>query len=61
MSRVYVVMGNDFPEAVFSAENLAAEFCKFKKAEDDKRIGMRTPIYWKYYAFKLNDWNGEQQ
>jgi hypothetical protein len=48
--KVYVVMGNDYPEAVFKLEAEAVKFCSDKK----KERGMQKPvIYWRTYEFEL--------
>lgn len=48
--RVYVVMGNDYPEAVFSTPSAAEAFCRKKKAErEDRRI------YWRDYDFVVDE------
>jgi hypothetical protein len=51
MTKVYVVMGNDFPDAVFDSEAAAEAYCETKR--DEKRPWTRT-IYWRVYEFTLN-------
>lgn len=46
--RVFVVMGNDFPDAVFSEEAVAEAFCKMRRAVPGSRI------YWRVYDFELD-------
>lgn len=55
MSTVYVIMGNDYPEAVFSNEDVAKAFI----AKMKPRPGEGTPadpvrIHWRYYPFELD-------
>lgn len=61
---VYVVMGNDFPEAVFADKGEAERFAKekmdsqkAKHAEEDARFGRKTfytpRVFWRVYAFPL--------
>lgn len=61
MSKVYVVMGNDYPKTVFSTDLSAEEFCKRALAKDKAealRLGDRdygSPrIYWRWYSFELD-------
>ena len=48
--RVFVLMGNDYPGAVFADETAANQACKERAAEDDVP-GRR--IYWRLYPFEL--------
>lgn len=53
IKTVYVVMGNDFPEAVLSTEQAADKFIKKMKGKPgDARQAFR--IHWRYYSFQLN-------
>lgn len=55
MKMVYVVMGNDFPAAVYDTETLAAEHCKRELAKNDKRkADGYCAIHWRAYGFPLN-------
>jgi Icc-related predicted phosphoesterase len=48
--KVYVVMGNDDPVAVFKLAAEAVKFCADKKKEQ----GTQKPaIYWRAYEFEL--------
>jgi hypothetical protein len=47
-TTVYVIMGNDFPEAVFSEFEDARAFIDKKKLECNW-------INWRSYAFKLDE------
>lgn len=49
--RVYVVMGNDFPDAVFTSAELAQVYCASKAV--DTRPGGITRVYWRFYDFEL--------
>lgn len=48
---IHVVMGNDFPDAVFSSETLAEEYCERRRV-DDRREGRR--IYWRVNSFEVD-------
>lgn len=48
-TKVWVVMGNDFPDAVFSSEEKATAYCAEKKKEPSP--GAR--IHWRSYEFEL--------
>jgi hypothetical protein len=51
---VYVVMGNDFPEAVYEEEGDAIAFVDAKKEEETKKQSSDLyRIYWRYYDFEL--------
>jgi hypothetical protein len=55
--KVYVVMGNDFPEAVFSTEIEAEKLCERRRFEEGPKPpkGYRVPrIYWRVYPFELD-------
>lgn len=45
---VYVVMGNDYPDAVFSTRSEAMEYCDEMKAITPK-------MYWRVIPFKLDE------
>lgn len=49
--KVHLVMGNDFPAAVFSTEELAAAYCERRRGEE--LPGMRR-IHWRHYEFELD-------
>lgn len=56
MTMVYVVMGNDFPAAVYENESAAAEHCKRETAKNGKRkADGYSAIYWRAYGFPLNN------
>lgn len=46
--KVFVVMGNDYPDAVFSEEAAAEAFCKMRRAVPGSRIN------WRVYDFELD-------
>ncbi len=53
---VWVVMGNDFPDAVFATEALASQYVVQKKELDAKRVKEHyATIYWRSYAFTLQE------
>lgn len=47
---VYVVMGNDYPAAVFATEEAAEAYCVAKRKEP-RTSGIM--IYWRVYEFAL--------
>jgi len=47
---IYVVMGNDYPEAVFSLYSDAAAFIREKQ-----EFISDYSIHWRAYVFKLNE------
>lgn len=49
--RVFVIMGNDFPEAVRHSEIEAKDFVTEMKTLD-KEPGQRR-IHWRYYEFEM--------
>ena len=49
---VHVVMGNDYPAAVFRKEESAEEFCVCKKKANKPN---ERAIYWRHYEFELQD------
>lgn len=53
--KVYVVMGNDFPECVFEKETNAVEYCADRKREDaqkrQRQLGL--VIHWRVHEFEL--------
>lgn len=65
VQTVFVVMGNDYPDAVFEEEYDAQYFCASKENEDRDNYksehGHKGPgfaryvprIYWRYYDFKV--------
>lgn len=55
--EVYVVMGNDFPDSVFTNEKDAEIYCQ--KRQDENKPD-NTKIYWRVYAFKLDEKKGRQ-
>lgn len=52
---VYVVMGNDYPEAVFSAEDAAEQFCADRRGEHDASGRIR----WSVHRFIIDSIDGE--
>lgn len=47
---VYVIMGNDYPEAVFSLYSDAAAFIAEKQ-----KANVELRINWRSYSFNLNE------
>lgn len=52
VETVYVVMGNDFPEAVFDNLPAAEAFCAEKRKEKNAD-GQPSRIYWRAWLFRL--------
>jgi hypothetical protein len=54
-SSVHVVMGNDFPAAVFSTAKLADDYVKALQAEEPSRKPYMSPrVYWRVYEFEVD-------
>lgn len=54
---VFVVMGNDFPDAVFSTEEKADAYINLKKDEEALRMASEQyprRVYWRSYEFGLD-------
>jgi len=55
--KVWVVMGNDFPETVLDSADGAFSFVKEQKRlgniEAEKKSWNRPTIYWRFYEFEL--------
>lgn len=53
--KIFVIMGNDFPDRVFADEAKADAFCKEKM--DEQRVGLKPyehpRIYWRSYEFEV--------
>lgn len=49
---VHVVMGNDYPDAVFTTREAGDSYCK-QRREEDKHSERR--IYWRCYEFELQE------
>lgn len=57
MAKVYIVMGNDYPAAVFSDKKIAEAYCYKKKKEEkphESAVWKGTQIYWRSYEFTLD-------
>jgi hypothetical protein len=50
---VYVIMGNDYPDSVFTSENKAKVYVKRKNAKDKKEFP-HCRIFWRLYPFDLD-------
>lgn len=60
--KVFVVMGNDYPDAVFTSNEAAEAYCCAKRSDDvlaQPKGGMMhgsvPRIYWRVYAFDLRE------
>lgn len=51
--RVWVIMGNDYPDAVFASEEAANAYVETKKAEPASQGQFSPRIYWRAYDFQL--------
>lgn len=50
----FVVMGNDYPAAVFISESAAEEYILYRKWDElTKRDYQKTHIHWRHYEFPL--------
>lgn len=47
--KVFVVMGNDFPDSVWDTEEAAEKYCEAQR--NDKNYSPR--IYWRVYEFTV--------
>ena len=54
LQKVYVIMGNDYPSAVTSTEELAVKLVEKFKAAIPERYGRHANIYYRYYEFILD-------
>lgn len=53
--RVFVVMGNDYPAAVYDSERAAEKRCHAEMAKNERRLrDGYGKIFWRYYDFTLN-------
>lgn len=59
MSKVYVVMQNDYPHSVYADKDKAARFIKINNAAEKKRENERDlywpRIYWSVYDFEIKE------
>jgi hypothetical protein len=53
MKHVWVIMGNDYPEAVFDNEEAAEQDVEARKKLDKIEHRGMTKIYWRAYKFTL--------
>lgn len=53
--KVWVIMGNDYPTAVFDNERAAKQYCKTqtKVNNRDMERGDSRKIYWRAYEFDV--------
>ncbi len=57
MSRVFVVMSNDYPDAVFDDKLSAETYCEEENAADKLEVAGPNPrgrIFYRVYTFELN-------
>lgn len=55
--KVYVIMGNDYPDAVVSSQQLADEYIEARKVVD-KALNIGPKIYWRSYEFIIDEIKG---
>ena len=55
MSKVYVVMSNDYPDCVFADESAADRYIEAKNTEQKKDLKpyMMPRIYYRAYEFEV--------
>jgi hypothetical protein len=60
--KVFVVMGNDFPDAAFSTEEAADHYCQQKRDAEREAHERENPggyfvgrINWRVYEFELDE------
>lgn len=57
--KVYVIMDNDFPDAVVSRESAAEEYVEARIAVDKAmKVGLPR-IHWRWYEFELDKLGGK--
>jgi hypothetical protein len=54
--KVFVVMGNDFPSAVFTTITAAEKYCDAKREEklQNTRAAIYSKVFWRVYEFELD-------
>lgn len=55
MKVVHVVMGNDYPAAVFDTMEAAEAYCVKRRTMGPFNPSGSPRIHWRVYEFKLND------
>lgn len=60
INEVHVVMGNDYPDSVFSTAEAAEKYCAERRAADKKRNNLEgkrfyPTVYWRVYSFPVRD------
>jgi len=52
--KVWVIMGNDYPDSVFASEAAAEKYVNERKAEDNPtKDGLCRRIYWRAYEYEV--------
>ena len=51
--KVWVIMGNDYPDSVFALEEAAEKYIAGKKAERSAEARGLPRIYWRSYEFEV--------
>jgi len=56
MTMMYVVMGNDYPDSVFSTGKAAEAYAQKRMREPSNfRLNSKTPrVYWRSYEFEVD-------
>lgn len=52
--KMFVIMGNDFPEGICSTEEKAKAVVVLKKAEEQGLTYDHPRIYWRHYEFDVD-------
>jgi hypothetical protein len=51
--KVWVLMGNDFPDSVYATKKKAEAAVKQKRIADDRNVDHYPRIYWRYYELEV--------
>lgn len=53
--KVWVIMGNDYPDAVFTTKASAEAYCAQKRVDNEREVKHHTQrkIYWRAYEFTV--------
>lgn len=51
--KVWVVMGNDYPDSVFATEAAAETYVAEKKKEKTEQLFGHARIHWRAYEFEV--------
>ena len=51
--KVWVLMGNDWPDSVYATKKKAEAAVKQRREIDDHAVDHRPRIYWRHYEFEV--------